>query len=118
MASGMPALGCTLTWQGAACANCRRKGVICAAPNEQLSPTEKSGAWATEMRNASTVCPERVRPAASAIVADSISGTRRPVRRNASSAASSAALAFRVSNTVSMSSRWTPPSTRASICSA
>ena len=118
IASGMPALGCTLTWHGVACDNSRRNGVICAAPNEQFNPTEKSGACDTDMRNASTVCPERVRPAASAMVAESIIGTPLPAFMKTCSAASRAALALSVSNTVSISSRSTPPSRSASICSA
>lgn len=67
--------------------------------------------------NASGVCPLSVRPEASVIVPDSMTGSVFPVRAKASSQANSAALAFSVSNTVSSSSRSAPPSIRPSAAS-
>ena len=40
------------------------------APKEQLSPMEKISACCTEARNASSVCPDKVRPAISDTVTD------------------------------------------------
>ena len=65
-----------------------------------------------EVQNASGVCPERVRPLASVIVPDTITG-RRSLAANTSSKANSAAFALRVSNTVSIRMKSTPPSTSA-----
>ncbi len=71
-------------------------------------------ACSTDVQNASTVCPERLRPLRSTAVNESHSG-----RPGATScAATIAAFAFSVSKMVSISSRSTPPSARATICSA
>ena len=70
----------------------------------------KRGACETEIQNASKVCPERVRPLASVIVPEIISGNLLPCVSKTSSAAKSAALQFSVSKTVSMSKRSAPPS--------
>ena len=80
-------------------------------------PTESSGACETEIQNASTVWPERLRPDRSVIVTDAITGRRKPRSSNARSIANSAALPFSVSKTVSTSSRSTPPSSSPSACS-
>ena len=47
-------------------------------PRAQLSPTIRGRAWRMLCQNASTVWPERVRPEASTIVPEMISGTRKP----------------------------------------
>ena len=81
-------------------------------------PTEKGRAWAIETQKASIVCPESVRPLRSVIVTEISSGTAAPRSSNTSRMAAIAALAFNVSNTVSTSSRWQPPSRRPRACSA
>ena len=77
-------------------------------------PTSTGSACSIEVQNASTVWPESVRPLRSTIVTLIHSG-----RSGAASfAAAIAAFAFRVSKIVSTSSRSTPPSRSARICSA
>jgi hypothetical protein len=93
-------------------------GRSCAAPSAQLSPTANGSAWRIEFQNASTVCPESVRPLRSVMVPDTSSGVARPRRSRTSRMAKSAALAFSVSKTVSTISRSAPPSRRPSACSA
>ena len=56
-------------------------------PSAQLTPTESSGACETEIQNASTVCPERLRPERSVIVTEAITGRRAPRSSNARSIA-------------------------------
>ena len=89
-------------------------GRISAAPSEQFTPASSGSACSTERQNASTVCPDRVRPLRSTIVTEIHSGSCPATSR----AAAIAALAFSVSKIVSISSRSTPPSARAWICSA
>ena len=48
--------------------------VNCSAPNAQLKPTENKGICDTEIKNASAVCPDSVRPLASVIVPLTITG--------------------------------------------
>ena len=62
-----------------------------------------------EFQNASGVCPESVLPLASVMVPETITGRRWPLSNNSSSA-NSAALAFSVSNTVSIMMKSAPPS--------
>ena len=88
-----------------------------AAPKEQFRPMAKSGKCATDVRNAPSVCPESVRPALSATVADKITGRVLPFCSITSAAAQSAALALSVSKAVSMMKPSTPPSISAAICS-
>ncbi len=71
-----------------------------------------------ECQNAVTVWPDRVRPLASVMVPETITGTRQPVRSNTDSMANNAALALRVSKIVSTISRCAPPSSRPSAASA
>jgi hypothetical protein len=66
-----------------------------------------------EFQNASVVWPDRVRPEASLIVPDTIRGRSAPISSSTPRTANSAALAFKVSNTVSIRMMSTPPSTRA-----
>ncbi len=89
-------------------------GLISVAPSEQLTPTINGSACSTESQNASTVCPERFLPERSIAVNEIQSGSSGAI----SLAATSAAFAFRVSKTVSIISRSTPPSRSAAICSA
>ena len=81
-------------------------------------PTENTSACWMLARKASTVCPDKVRPALSLTVKDTISGTLLPFFSITVSAAYRAAFTLRVSNTVSMMSASTPPSSSASICTA
>jgi hypothetical protein len=82
------------------------------APRAQLRPTERGRACATECQNASTVCPERVRPLASVIVPEIITGTRAPRFSNSRSSAKIAPLALSVSKIVSIMITSAPPSRR------
>ena len=75
-------------------------------------PTLNGSACRTEIQNASTVCPESVRPLRSVIVTDSMTGRRTPRSSKISSHATMAAFAFSVSKIVSMRSASHPPSTR------
>ncbi len=89
-------------------------GRISSAPSEQFTPTTSGLACSTELQNASTVCPDRVRPLRSTMVTEIHSGSCGATSR----AAAIAALALSVSKIVSISSRSTPPSASAWICSA
>ena len=90
------------------------KGRISVAPSEQLTPTTNGSACSTEYQNASTVCPDRLRPLLSIAVNEIQRGTSGAT----SSAAAIAAFALSVSKIVSIRSRSTPPSTSPRICSA
>ncbi len=83
-------------------------------PREQLIATASRPACSIEAQNASTVWPDSVRPLRSTTVSETTSGNPGAT----SWAATIAAFAFSVSNTVSISRRSTPPSTRPRICSA
>ena len=74
-------------------------------------------AWRTLFQKASVVWPDRVRPEASVMVPEIMIGISFPVSSSSVFTAKMAALALRVSNTVSISSRSTPPSIRASAAS-
>jgi hypothetical protein len=89
------------------------KEVISSGPSAQFNPTINGFACAMEVRNASSVWPLRVRPERSVIVPETISGTG--FFSNASAIANNAALALRVSKTVSTSNKSTPPASKASI---
>ncbi len=69
-----------------------------------------------EAINASMLCADRVLPLASLNVADTINGMETPLFSNTSKAAARAALATSVSNTVSIRSKSTLPSSKPSIC--
>ena len=71
---GRPALGWTLIGISAIAAKSERKGRISTAPRAQLIPTLRSSIWRTEYQKASMVWPERVRPLASVMVTDTITG--------------------------------------------
>ena len=87
------------------------------APSAQLMPTLMAGACDTEFQNASSVCPLSVRPEASVIVTEIITGKRLPVSSKSFSMAKIAAFAFSVSKMVSTSSTSTPPWTSPLACS-
>jgi hypothetical protein len=89
-------------------------GRISFAPSEQLTPTISGFACSTASQNASSVCPESVRPERSTIVTEIQSGSSGA----SSSAATRPAFAFSVSKIVSRRSRSTPPSRSPRICSA
>ncbi len=113
--SGSPAFGCALTAVSAIFASASTWGRSCSAPRAQFRPMAIGRACATEYQNASAVWPERVRPLASVIVPEIMTGQRRPCSSKNCSQAKIAALAFSVSNTVSISSRSAPPAIRPSI---
>ncbi len=94
-----------------------RYGRISAAPSAQLRPTASGRAWRTEFQKASVTCPDRVRPDASVIVPEMITGQRRPRSSKSVSRAKIAAFALSVSKMVSISNRSAPPSTRPLACS-
>ena len=71
----------------------------------------------TEFQNASVTWPDRVRPDASVMVPETITGHRRSRSSKRVSRAKIAALALSVSKIVSTSSRSAPPSTRPEACS-
>ena len=73
--SGGPAFGCALTRHGASRASSATYGRSSCAPSEQLTPAISGSACSTEAQNASIVCPERLRPERSTIVAEIHSGT-------------------------------------------
>jgi hypothetical protein len=75
-------------------------------------------ACATLYQNASAVWPESVRPLASVMVPEIITGSRGPPRATRLSSAKIAAFALSVSKTVSISSRSAPPSTSAAAASS
>ena len=87
-------------------------GLISGAPRAQLRPTAIGLACRIEFQNASVTCPDNVRPEASVMVPEMITGQRRPRSSNSVSTANTAALAFSESKIVSMIRRSTPPSTR------
>ena len=89
-------------------------GRISAAPSEQFSPATSGSACSTERQNASSVCPDSVRPLRSTIVTEIHNGRCGATSR----AAAIAAFALSVSKIVSTSSRSTPPSASACTCSA
>ncbi len=113
-AFGRPAFGCEATYVSANRARSATCGRISAAPSEQLTPTTSGLACSIELQNASTVWPDRVRPLRSTMVTEIHSGRCGATSR----AAATAAFALRVSKIVSISSRSTPPSASAAICSA
>ena len=115
---GRPAFGCTLTKVVATLATASTWGRRASAPRAQFKPTINGSAWRIECQNASGVCPDSVRPLASVMVPDTITGNRCPRSSNTSSKAYSAALAFKVSNTVSIMMRSTPPATSPRAASA
>ena len=81
-------------------------------------PTENGSAWATDAQNASTVCPDSVRPLRSVIVTEIMIGSSTPISANVSWIAVIAALELSVSKIVSISRTSTPPSIKARTCSA
>ncbi len=81
------------------------------APSAQLRPTASGRACRTEPQNASVTCPDRVRPDASVIVPEMMTGQRRPCSSKSVSTAKIAAFALSVSKIVSIISRSLPPST-------
>ena len=91
----------------------RRRGASRVAPRAQLRPTASGRAWRIESQNASVTWPDSVRPDASVMVPEMITGQRRPCSSKSVSTAKIAALALRVSKIVSISSRSAPPSTQA-----
>ena len=109
-AFGRPAFGCTLTKVGASPASSSTCGRSASGPRAQLSPATRGRAWATECQNAAQVCPDRVRPLASVMVADTMIGSSAPRASKTARMANRAALAFSVSKAVSIMRRSTPPS--------
>ena len=81
-------------------------------PSAQLSPTMNGSAWRMLCQKASTVWPDSVRPEASTIVPETITGRRSPISSKRSASAEIAAFALSVSKIVSMRRMSAPPSTR------
>ncbi len=77
-----------------------------------MSPISSGLTWRTECQNASVTCPDSVRPDASVIVPEMMTGQRRPYSSNTVSTAKIAALALSVSKIVSMKMTSEPPSSR------
>ncbi len=115
MALGSPAFGCAETSVSAMRASSSTCGRSCFAPSAQLKPIESGRAWRTEFQNASGVWPDSVRPEASVIVPEIMTGRRSPHSSKNSSMAKSAAFAFSVSKIVSTRRMSTPPSTSARV---
>ncbi len=92
-------------------------GRISFGPSAQLMPTLSSRWCEMEFQYHSTVWPDKVRPLRSVIVKETITGTWRPVSSKCCAIANSAALEFSESNTVSSSSKSTPPSSKPRVCS-
>jgi hypothetical protein len=84
----------------------------------QLNPIDNGLACRNELKNASGVCPDKVRPERSVMVPDTMTGSRTARSSNTASTANSAAFALRVSKIVSTSRMSAPPSIRPRICSA
>ena len=106
---GRPAFGCDETATSASRDSSSTCSRSCRGPRAQFSPTSSGSAWRTLVQNASSVCPESVRPEASVIVPETISGSRKPRSSNTPATAKIAALALSVSKMVSISSRSAPP---------
>ena len=66
-------------YTGAMRASSSMYGRISFAPRAQLMPTVSRGACEIEFHAASTVCPDSVRPDASVMVMEAITGTRLPL---------------------------------------
>jgi len=77
-------------------------------------PTATGRACSTEVQNASTVWPERLRPLRSTMLTEITSGSSGATSR----AATMAALPLRVSKMVSITSRSAPPSRKPRAASA
>jgi hypothetical protein len=111
-AFGRPAFGWADTWVSAMRDSSSTCGRSSFGPSAQLKPNEIGLAWRSEFQNASPVWPDSVRPEASVMVPEIITGQRRPSSSKNFSTAKMAALAFSVSKMVSISSRSAPPSVR------
>ena len=109
---GRPAFGCTVTKQPAVRESSWTYARSSFAPSAQLSPIDSGLAWAIEFQKASVTWPESVRPLASVIVPEIITGTRSPRSSKTSSIATIAAFAFSVSKIVSTRIVSAPPSSR------
>ncbi len=107
---GRPAFGYALTRVSATRDSSARYGRNSAAPNAQLSPIMNGSMWRIEFQNASAVCPDSVRPDASVMVPEIMTGVSMPVARNARLIPMIAAFALSVSKIVSTSRKSTPPS--------
>ena len=101
-------------------------GRISLAPKAQFKPMESKSPWRIEFKNASTVCPDKVRPDASVMVPEIIISPLNLIAGFKVSCPNScsylliakiAALAFNVSNMVSISKTSEPPSTKPRTCS-
>ena len=75
---GRPAFGYAQTAYRRPAIAPRCADAINSAPSAQLSPTENGRALLTEFQKASGVCPESVRPEASVMVPEIMTGTRMP----------------------------------------
>ena len=93
------------------------QGLICSAPNAQLSPTPNKFACLIECQKASTVWPDNVLPLASVIVPETKIGSLEFSSSRSVLTAYRAALQLSVSKTVSIKNKSTLPSYRPLACS-
>ena len=77
-----------------------------------MIPTPARSAWLMEVRNASRVWPDSVRPLRSVMVTEANTGNWALRSSSSFPMANRQAFRFRVSKVVSGSNRSTPPSTR------
>ena len=110
-ALGSPALGWAETKQSATRDSSATYWRSSLGPSAQFRPIDKGWAWDSEFQKASVVWPDSVRPEASVMVPEIITGQRRPAVSKNCSTANTAALAFSVSKMVSISKMSAPPST-------
>ena len=87
-------------------------GLISGAPSAQFKPTASGLTCRIAFQNASVTWPDKVRPDASVMVPEMITGQRRPRSSNIVSRANTAALALSESKIVSTRMMSDPPSTR------
>jgi hypothetical protein len=77
-ALGSPAFGWQLMWIGARCESSSMYGRICLRAEGAVDAHAQQSMCETEIQNASTVCPESVRPLWSTMVTETMTGTRLP----------------------------------------
>ncbi len=115
---GRPAFGMQCTGIGACSPRKRIASRMSPGPVEQFRPMTSTRSASSVVSAASTSVPRSIVPLAGSSETDTWIGTARPAAAIARRAPNTAALASRMSWTVSMISRSTPPSSSAPACSA
>ena len=115
---GRPAFGMQCTGIGACSPRKRIASRMSPGPVEQFRPTTSTRSASSVVSAASTSVPSSMVPLAGSSETDTWIGTARPAVAIARRAPNTAALASRMSWTVSMIRRSTPPSSSAPACSA